>query len=328
MKRRSKKVPATPVTVENFVRAETDRYFERYALGKGRKLGKVMWRRDVSPIDDQTVVRQQRDTLYGAAVFDLEAGPVTITLPDPAGRFMSLQNWNESQYTPGVEYSAGSYRYTKESVGSRYVLVGFRILVKSNDPADVKKGRELQDAVKIEQPGGPGRFEIPNWDAVSHKRIRDAVLVLAETIPDSERMFGMPEEVDPIRFLCGTASLFGGNKREDAIYLNVVLPKNDGKQAYRLTVEKDVPVDGFWSVIVYDKKGYIPKNKRKVYSFNNLTAEPNKDGSVTIEFGNGKAKGPNCIPIVKDWSYTVRLYRPRKEILDGTWTFPEAQPVK
>jgi len=28
------------------------------------------------------------------------------------------------------------------------------------------------------------------------------------------------------------------------------------------------------------------------------------------------------------WNYTVRLYRPRKEILDGTWRFPEAQPVK
>lgn len=26
------------------------------------------------------------------------------------------------------------------------------------------------------------------------------------------------------------------------------------------------------------------------------------------------------------WNYTVRLYRPRKEILDGTWKLPEAQP--
>jgi hypothetical protein len=28
---------------------------------------------------------------------------------------------------------------------------------------------------------------------------------------------------------------------------------------------------------------------------------------------------------MKDWNYMVRLYRPRKEILDGTWKFPEAQ---
>jgi hypothetical protein len=102
--------------------------------------------------------------------------------------------------------------------------------------------------------------------------------------------------------------------------------KNDGKTVHKLTV-KDVPVDGFWSVIVYDKTGYIPQNDRKVYSFNNLTAKPDADGSVTIQFGGCGDATDNCIPIVPDWNYTVRLYRPRKEILDGTWKFPEAQPV-
>jgi hypothetical protein len=27
------------------------------------------------------------------------------------------------------------------------------------------------------------------------------------------------------------------------------------------------------------------------------------------------------------WNYLMRLYRPRKEMLDGTWKFPEAQPM-
>jgi hypothetical protein len=31
----------------------------------------------------------------------------------------------------------------------------------------------------------------------------------------------------------------------------------------------------------------------------------------------------NYLPIVKGWTYTVRLYRPRKEILDGRWKSPE-----
>ena len=89
---------------------------------------------------------------------------------------------------------------------------------------------------------------------------------------------------------------------------------------------KDVPVDGFWSVIVYDRDKYIPQNDRKVYSFNNLTAKPDADGSVTIRFANDDSPG-NCIPIVPVWNYTVRLYRPRKAILDGSWTFPEAKPL-
>jgi hypothetical protein len=31
---------------------------------------------------------------------------------------------------------------------------------------------------------------------------------------------------------------------------------------------------------------------------------------------------PNCLPIMDGWNYIVRLYRPRSEILDGTWSFP------
>jgi len=314
-----------PVTVENFVRAESDRYFERYATSPGHVLGRFMFRRDVSPVDDQTIVSQNRDTLYAAGVFDLRAGPVTITLPDPGGRFMSMQTWNEDQNTPGVTYTGGRYDFSESTNGSRYMLVALRILVNANEPGDVQAGRDLQDAVKVQQPGGPGTFEIPDWDPVTHKRVRDALLVLAATIPDSARMFGMPGEVDPIRFLCGASSLWGGNRREDAIYLNVTPDENDGKTPYTLTV-RDVPVDGFWSVIVYDRDKYIPQNDRKVYSFNNLTAIPNADGSVTIRFANDDAPG-NCIPIVPGWNYTVRLYKPRREILDGSWVFPEAIPL-
>ena len=48
---------------------------------------------------------------------------------------------------------------------------------------------------------------------------------------------------------------------------------------------------------------------------------------MTIHFG-GDENAPNYLPIMPGWNYTVRMYRPRKEILDGTWKFPEAQPVK
>jgi hypothetical protein len=34
----------------------------------------------------------------------------------------------------------------------------------------------------------------------------------------------------------------------------------------------------------------------------------------------------NCLPIMDGWNYTVRLYRPRAEILDGSWTFPAISP--
>jgi hypothetical protein len=126
--------------------------------------------------------------------------------------------------------------------------------------------------------------------------------------------------------LISAATTWGGNPKKDAIYLNFTPTKNDGQTIYQLTV-KDVPVDGFWSVSLYNAQGYYEKNEHDAYSLNNITAKKNDDGSVTIQFGGWDGKTPNCLPIMPGWNYTVRLYRPREEILDGSWKFPEAQPV-
>ncbi|HEY4078464.1 MAG TPA: DUF1254 domain-containing protein [Rhizomicrobium sp.] len=315
--------PATRVTPDNFIRAESNRYFG--AVVKQGGFGKLFHRREPSPIDDQDVVRMNRDTLYSSIVVDLDAGPVTITLPDSSGRFMSMQVFDEDEYVTEVAYDARPRSYSKEKIGTRYIMVGFRTLVNPEDAEDLKKVHALQDAIKVEQKS-PGKFEIPDWDAQSQKKVRDALVTLNETLSDSQHMFGSKSEVDPVRRLIGAAAMWGGNPEKDAIYLPITPSRNDGKTIYCLTV-KDVPVDGFWSVIVYDKDGYIPKNEHNIYSLNNITAKKDADGSVTVQFGGFDGKTPNCIPIVPGWNYLVRLYRPREEVLSGKWKFPEARPV-
>ena len=118
----------------------------------------------------------------------------------------------------------------------------------------------------------------------------------------------------------------GGNAPKDATYLTVVPPVNDGKTVYQLHVG-DVPVDGFWSVSVYNAAGYFEKNDLGAYSVNNVTAKRGADGSVVIQFGGCDHKTANCLPTTAGWNYWVRLYRPRAEILDGKWKFPEPKPV-
>jgi hypothetical protein len=61
---------------------------------------------------------------------------------------------------------------------------------------------------------------------------------------------------------------------------------------------------------------------------NDITGRKSADGSITIQFGGCDSQTPNCLPIVSGWNYIARLYRPRQEILDGAWKFPEARPVK
>jgi hypothetical protein len=126
--------------------------------------------------------------------------------------------------------------------------------------------------------------------------------------------------------LIGTAFAFGGNPEKDALYLNVTPSKNDGTTVHRLTV-KDVPIDAFWSISVYNAEGYFQKNAFDAYSLNSITAKKDTDGSVSVQFGGCDGKVPNCLPIMPGWNYMVRLYRPRAEVLDGNWTFPEAQPI-
>ena len=72
--------PKVKVTPDNFTRAKSDLYFS--GIVKEGGFGKFFHRSELIPIDQQTVIRMNRDTVYSAALFDLDAGPVAITMPD------------------------------------------------------------------------------------------------------------------------------------------------------------------------------------------------------------------------------------------------------
>ena len=311
-----------PVTWKNFVRAESDKMFNSYV--KMGAFGKFFNVPKPTPIDQQKVVRMNRDTIYSFAVFDLTE-PVTITKPDTGKRFQSMQAVNEDQYTPMVVYKPGKYTLTQEKMGTRYVFIVVRTLVDSEDPEDVKKVNAIQKQIKAEQKSA-GTFEIPNWDTASQDKIRAALKVLSATMENYDGAFGSKEEVNPVKFLFASATGWGGNPIKDATYAGVTPEMNDGKTPYTLNV-KDVPVDGFWSISLYNEEGYFQKNQYNVYSVNNVNGKKNSDGSMTIHFG-GDPKQDNFLPIMKGWNYLVRLYQPRKEIIDGSWKFPKPMPVK
>ena len=124
------------VTMDNFARAESDLYFGSMVKDAGG-LGKLLHRREPATIDNQTVIRLNRDTLYSSAVFDLDAGPATITMPNAGKKFMSLMVVNEDHYVVSVTYDAGRHTFTREKVGTRYMLAGIRTLVDPVDPKDI-----------------------------------------------------------------------------------------------------------------------------------------------------------------------------------------------
>ena len=66
-------------------------------------------------------------------------------------------------------------------------------------------------------------------------------------------------------------------------------------------------------------------NPERDATYVSVIPERNDGGTVHQLTVHGSV--PNCLPVVAGWNYLVRLYRPRSEILDGSWTFPVAQPV-
>jgi hypothetical protein len=312
----------TAVNVTNFERAETDRMFAAIQAQAGG-VNQLFHNRVPTPVDRQTVIRMNRDTLYSGAIVDISAG-ATIVVPDAGRRYLSVMIVNQDHYINRVFHKPGHYDLTVEEFGTPYVLAAARVLVDPADPADVAAVNALQDQFSL-QASSPRPFVMPAYDQASFDATRSALLELAKGLGSFEHAFGAKNEVNPVLHLIGTAAGWGGLPDREAVYVNVNPGLPTGE--YQLTV-RDVPVDGFWSISLYNAAGYFEPNDRGAYSVNNLTAARDQDGSVTIHFGGCGDGRPNCLPITDGWNYVVRLYRPRAEVLDGTWTFPTLEPAR
>ncbi|MCB0897086.1 MAG: DUF1254 domain-containing protein [Nocardioides sp.] len=311
----------TPVNVENFVRAETDTMMAGLAAKAGG-VNRWLHNRTPTPLDDQPVIRQNRDTLYSFAIVDISQG-ATVTLPDAGARYLSAMVVNQDHYINAVLHDPGTHELTVEDHQTPHVLVAIRILADPTDPADLAEVATLQDRLRLEA-GSATPYDLPDYDADSHRRTRDALLALAAGVSGFGRAFGRRTEVDPVQHLIGTAAGWGGLPDHEAHYVNVQPGLPIG--AYELVVPADVPVDGFWSISLYDAAGYFPTDAGERVSVNNVTARPDDDGSVTVRFG-GDPDLPNRLPVVEGWNYLVRFYRPRAEVRDGSWSMPPVHPV-
>jgi hypothetical protein len=311
----------TAVNVTNFERAETDRMFVALQAQAGG-VNQLFHYRAPTPVDRQTVIRMNRDTLYSGAVVDISAG-ATLVIPDAGSRYVSVMIVNQDHYINRVFHDPGKYDLTVEEFDTPHALVAARALVDPADPADVAAVNALQDQFGL-QASSARPFVMPAYDQASFDATRAALLELAKGLSGFEHAFGGRGDVDPVLHLIGTAAGWGGLPDREAVYLNVNPDLPAGE--YQLTV-RDVPVDGFWSISLYNAAGYFEPNDRGAYSVNNLTAARDQDGSVTIQFGGCDDGRPNCLPITDGWNYVVRLYRPRAEILDGSWTFPALEPA-
>jgi hypothetical protein len=138
-----------------------------------------------------------------------------------------------------------------------------------------------------------------------------------------------------------TAIGLGANRPEDAVYPTSMKPSllenYDGKYKYTLRFEKGQlpPVEGFWSLTMYDENMFFIANPINRYSMSvrtNPTYEA--DGSLVIYIQNespGSDKEANWLPAPKGkFHLMLRLYYPSEKhpsIIDGSWTIPAVNKI-
>jgi hypothetical protein len=307
------------VTPETYIRAETDRNFHNIVQLNGGGVNTFYHFRNPTPIDKQTVVRMNKDTLYSGAIVDTSGG-ATVTLPEvPDGRYMSILLVDNDHYSPAVFYTPGVHDLPQDT---KYLGVFVRTqLFNPNDSAEIALVNKLQDQVVI---NGTSADPLPpaKWDPASLKALTEQYERDSRQYPSWKGMMGPRGKVDEGTRHIAAAAAWGLFPEWDATYLNYK-GTGDGKTCQKATYP--VPEHkAFWSITVYGADGYM-KSENSILNGNNVKL--NSDGTFTAYFGSMEACGnvPNRLDVSDGWNFLMRIYRPGPSVLGGSYRLPAVQ---
>jgi len=137
------------------------------------------------------------------------------------------------------------------------------------------------------------------------------------------------------------AGMFGlfGNTLEEAFYPQGLSDKDQNpmdasKNNYVIKFTKEPPVEGFWSVTMYDRETrLLVENSIDRWLINNVSdLQKNKDGSFEVYLQHespGEDKENNWLPTPDGPFHVVmRLYHPDQSVIDQTWVLPIIEKVE
>jgi hypothetical protein len=315
-------VSGTIVTPETYCRAETDRAF---ASGLKASGGVNRWLhfRNLTPLDQQTVVRMNKDTLYSTALVDTSKGATLTVPPMPEGRYFSVLMVDNDHYAPGVIYESGTHQLPQDT---KYLSLIVRIhLHHPDDPSDIALVNSLQDQFVITA-ASADPFPEPQWDTQSLDELKaqfNAEFARYDRFPDD--WMGPRGTVNEKTRQLACAGGWGLFPNKDAVYINYNgnLPAD---RCHRATYT--VPDNaGFWSITVYGADGYMKSTNNLLNQFNTTF---NDDGTFTVYFGSKEDCDdvPNRLDVTEGWNFLMRVYRPGESVLNGSYTLPNAVPIE
>ena len=311
-------VTVTPAT---YVRAETDRNFTNLLKGAGG-VNKLLHFRRPTPLDKQTVVRMNLDTLYSASIVDT-AGGATITVPAaPKGRYLSAEVVDNDHYCPIVFYEPGVHALPATT---KYVAVLIRVqLFNPEDAAELALVNKLQDQFVVTAKSADP-FPAMKWEPKSLQALTEEYEKEAKKHTSFAGMMGPRGKVNEKLRHLAAASGWGLFPEWDSTYLNYSGGQN-ATACYKATYQ--VPENkAFWSITVYGSDGYM-KSAKAIVNSSNVKLDP--AGTATVFFGSQQACGDvaNRMDTSDGWNYILRIYRPGPSVLNGTYKLPTPELVK
>lgn len=313
---------AKTVTPDTFIRAETDNMYAAM-IENAAGTNKFYHFRQPTPLDNQTVIRMNRDVLYSGGVFDAEDG-ITINFPQlPDDRYASVYIIDNDHYVVDIIHEPGTHTVKGET---RFLYVIIRVQLKdSTSKEDIALVNSLQDQFKVTSKTG-GEFPGFQWDRKSLDALRSEYEEGSKKFDSWAGMMGKRGEVNEETRHFAAAAAWGLLPEQEATYLNYQPASASADKCY--SARYHVPENkGFWSITVYGNDGFMKSDNNVL---NESNTKLNDDNTFTAYFGSEKACGkvPNRVDTSEGWNFLLRIYRPGKSVLDGSYSMPEVVEVQ
>lgn len=305
------------VTPETFIRAETDNMFSQMIKNAGGT-NQFFHFRTPTPLNNQTVIRMNRDVLYSGGVFDAKEG-LKISFPEiPDTRYASIYILDNDHYVQEIIYQPGEYS-VKGNTRFLYVIVRIQVF-DAKDSDEIRMVNNLQNKFVVKSETNE-EFPEFKWDKQSLDSLRAVYNKESANYRSWKGMMGKRGKVNEKTRHIAAAAAWGLLPEEAATYLNYK-PKESNKDKCYSATYKIPENDGFWSITVYGDDGYI---KSENCLLNGSNVKLNNDKTFTAYYGTVKACGnvPNRLDAPDGWNILFRIYRPGESVLNGNFTLPE-----
>ncbi|SDQ57109.1 DUF1254 domain-containing protein [Flagellimonas zhangzhouensis] len=307
------------VTADTFIRAETDNMYTQMIKNAGGT-NQFFHFRTPTPLDNQTVIRMNRDVLYSGGVFDSKDG-LEITFPEmPDSRYASIYILDNDHYVQDIFYKSGNY-IVKGNTRFLYIIVRIQVF-NAKDASEIEMVNDLQNQFMVTSISNQP-FPDFEWDTNSLDSLRNVYNKESANYASWKGMMGKRGTVDEETRHIAAAAAWGLLPEEAATYLNYKPQKSSKDKCYTATYL--VPDnDGFWSITVYGDDGYI-KTENCLLNGSNVVL--NNDNTFTVHYGSEEVCGdaPNRLDAPNGWNILFRIYRPGESVLNGSFTLPEVE---